>query len=392
MNICVFSTHFGGGYGTGYSIRKEIAEFEKSGHNIFVIHSEKNISPYQIKGVEYFYSKISKIPLLNILLLKREIKSAIGQIIKNNRIDIFYIQSLEFGSCIGEIAGTAPIVYFARSTIRGIETNKPKEYWLDDLRRKLITPILIYLEKRCLRMSNLIIVKSSLIKDELTQLYRINDKKIKIVPGGIDNADFPKMSKEEKNKIRKAMNLPLNKKILLYSGRIVPVKGLYYLVKSLNELIAGRDDIVLIVAGKSMQSQYFKVIENMIRSHRLEQHVVFAGYVPQHLMFRYYGICDIVVLPSTYEPFGMTAIQAIIMGKPLIITNRVGAVENIKEYPLLKVVPAHDSKSLTYAIASLLDLKINGEANKFDLSKLYWNNMALELQRLFIGLIQNRKR
>ncbi len=387
MNICIFSIHFGGGYGTGYSIKKEAAEFKKAGYDIFVIHNEEDISSHCMKGIRYLYFKISRIPLLNILLLRKKLISLIKQALQNKKIDIFYIQSPEFGVCIKYAAKIAPIVYFARSTIKGIEKNKPREYWIDGLRRKLIVPILIALENRCLKISDAIVVKSSLLKDELKRLYGISDKKIKIVPGGIDRNDFPVIDEVEKNHIREALKWPTDKKILLYSGRIVPVKGLYYLIKALNKVAAQGEEIILVIAGKSMRSRYFKVIEKIIRSPNLWQHIIFPGYVPQNLMHEYFGACDIVILPSTYEPFGMTAIQAVMMNKPLIVTNRVGAVEIIKTYPLLKIVPAYNYENLADAIMALSTLDIGAHTRQFDLSGLYWKNMAAKILGLFADLI-----
>jgi len=62
MKICVFSAHFGGGYGTGHSIKKEVDELISRGHEVLVVHSEKNIKSFVNKKIKYFYFQYSKIP------------------------------------------------------------------------------------------------------------------------------------------------------------------------------------------------------------------------------------------------------------------------------------------------------------------------------------------
>lgn len=389
MNICVFATHFGGGYGAGYSIKKEVAEFAKSGHHVFVIHHEKNIAAYQQSGVEYYYFNINHLPFINIFILKKEIRSIINKILQKNKINLFYIQSLEFGLQIKNFLGKIPIIYFARSTIRGVEVNKSQEYWLDNLRKKIVNPILIYLEKKCLGFSDLIIVKSLLIKEELEKLYRIKKEKIIIIPGGIDETDFPPLNESEKNEIKTQHNIALNKKIILFSGRIAPVKGLYYLIESLAELTNKNKNLILLIAGKSMRGAYFKVINRLIQIKYLEPYVKFLGYIPQNLMYQYYNISDIVALPSTYEPFGMVAIQAAILKKPLLITEVVGAKDCLKNYPLVKIIQSHSSIAIAKAITELLNL--SNKKSNFDLKELYWPSVAVKLLNEFSKLLKNDK-
>ena len=390
MKICVFSAHFGGGYGTGHSIKKEVDELISRGHEVLVVHSEKNIKSFVNKKIKYFYFQYSKIPFLGILILKKQLDRIFKEITKDG-IDIIYVQTLEFGLVNNNIFINYPLVYFARSTIMGVEKNKPREYWIDAIRRKFIVPILILLEKKCLLKSTAIVVKSDRMKNELNQLYKISFEKIRVIRGGLDLNDFRKKNEIKRKKIRKKLFVRENDKLILFTGRIVPVKGLYYLLIAFARLIKVRDNIRLIIVGQSMMSRYSKLIRKVIRRYKIDDFIVFTGYASQKEMYKYYNSCDIVVVPSTYEPFGMVNIQAVALNKPLISTNIAGSIEVIKDYPSLIMIPPFDAKKIEEAMTKLLTT--NRKAKLFNVKRLLqpmsWNEMVNNLEKLFISQVDD---
>lgn len=390
MNICVFSTHYGGGYGTGYSLRKEVEQFRKNGHKIYVIHHEKNISQYQDSGVDYYYFKISFLPLLNLWLLRREISGIIKSILNKNTIDLFYVNSLEFGTFIGKVAGNFPIIYFARSTIKGPGLCGESEYWLDHIKKIFIKRTLVWLEKNNLKKCDRIIVKSKLMKKELVSLYNISNSKIDIIPGAIDSIDFSLITEKEIARIKSALNVPRDKKILLFAGRITPIKGLQYLLEALVELIKDKQPVYLLIAGRVLRGHYDRVIERFISSNGLSNFVKFLGYTPQSKMYEIYNISDIVVFPSVYEPFGMVAIQAIATNKPLIVSRSVGALEYIKKYSPLEIVGPQSSTEIASAVKRIIEPQKKVSFNMINLSSMYWSNYVRKLENIFNATLNGK--
>lgn len=384
MKICVFSTHFGGGYGTGHSIKKEVDELISRGHKVTVVHGEKNVTPFISPKAKYFLFEYSKIPILGIFILQRRISRIVSRVV-NEGIDVFYVQTLEFGLINKKIIADSKMVYFARSTVRGVEQNKPKEYWLDAIRRALIVPILVFLEKRCFKISKTVVVKSERMKQEVSKLYSVPIDKIRVLRGGVDADDFKKNRQANSEDIKERLGIKKNEKVILFAGRIVPVKGLSYLLEAFGKLVAEKSSMKLVIAGRQFMSHYGKVIEKIVKRFNLDNKIVFAGYVPQEKMYQYYNICDIVVAPSTYEPFGMVNIQAVAENKPLITTNIAGSLEVIKDYPNLKIVNPFSAPEIRDALIEVFtqNKKIQAYDSYKILQSISWTNMVDNLERAF---------
>lgn len=134
------------------------------------------------------------------------------------------------------------------------------------------------------------------------------------------------------HKIIKRDNRPeyKNKKIVLYLSRIVPYKGLDYLIKAFAKLEKEREDIFLIVGGKgSFENEAKKLAEDLD-----VKNVKFIGPVSKEHLGFYYSICDVFVLPSTFreydaECWGLVSNEAMAFGKPIVSTDAVGGAYDL---------------------------------------------------------------
>jgi len=222
------------------------------------------------------------------------------------------------------------------------------------------------------------------MKKEIEALYGVNNFSISVVSGGIDAKDFPQMNEVEKNKFKKTLNLNQKEKLILFIGRISPIKGIYYLIEGFSNIVNKFEDVKLLIAGNSMMGGYEGFIKRMVKNLKLDNRVVFLGYIPQEDVYKYINISDVVVLPSTYEPFGMTHIQVALLGKPLITTKSVGALEFIENYNLLKLIEPFSSQEIERALIDLIENN-NLKNNRFplDLKYLSWESMTSKLDLIF---------
>ena len=164
------------------------------------------------------------------------------------------------------------------------------------------------------RVKSILAKASALIvyNDYLKSLLKGCNDDIKVFPSGVDtNVFLPKG--QVKNK----------KKIILMTGRTsYPPKGFSILRKACKELLKKRDDFRL----------YFTVdpefeIDNL--DEREKNNLIFINWTPQDTLPVLYNSCDICVVPSTWrEPFGITAIEAMSCGKP-VIASKIGGLEGI---------------------------------------------------------------
>ncbi|MDD3245963.1 MAG: glycosyltransferase family 4 protein [Methanosarcina sp.] len=135
----------------------------------------------------------------------------------------------------------------------------------------------------------------------------------------MDYSEFPTFNLRTKHNLE-------NKKIILFLGRIVNIKGLDYLIESFSRLEYDETDAFLIIAGEGPErTKYEKLAKE-----RGIKNILFTGRVLKKDISSYYSACDIFVLPSifykqSYEPWGLVINEAMAFSKPVIATNAVGA-------------------------------------------------------------------
>ena len=130
-------------------------------------------------------------------------------------------------------------------------------------------------------------------------------------------------------------------------------------------------------------SRYDKLVKKQVKKLKLDKSIIFTGYVSQNKMYKYFNVCDVVVTPSSYEPFGMVNIQAVKLGKPLIATKTTGSVEVIKDYPGLKIVQPDSSQEIEIMLENILSTNKKIINYDFNLSFLSWPNMVKNIEKLF---------
>lgn len=158
-----------------------------------------------------------------------------------------------------------------------------------------------------------IIVTANCIKKSLTNLFEIPEEKIKVIHHGVDTAQF---KPRNKTKVRKKLNLPLNKKIILHVGLDNPRKNVAMVVKSFYKIEKKDSNIILIrIGGRGNETM------NLIRKLGLEQKVKIFERVPPNEIHEFYNAADLFVFPSLSEGFGLPPLEAMASGIPVISSN-----------------------------------------------------------------------
>jgi glycosyltransferase involved in cell wall biosynthesis len=111
--------------------------------------------------------------------------------------------------------------------------------------------------------------------------------------------------------------------LLLYVGRLVGEKRVDVLIEALRRLSTKRSDIGLVIVGDGPER------ERLERLAQAMPYVYFAGFQDQSDLPKYYGVADIFVLPSEWEPWGLVVNEAMASGLPVIATRKVGAARDL---------------------------------------------------------------
>ncbi len=183
--------------------------------------------------------------------------------------------------------------------------------------------ILIWLEKKCLTISNKIITNSLMVKNDYKNFYgNYIFNKCEVCYNGIDIKKFYPFSFKEKIKLKRNMNLD-DSHILLFVGSGYTRKGLKPLLKALTLLPF---KYKLLVIGKDKNIKKFQTLIDKLK---LNDRVFILG--PKKDMLKYYHLADIFVLPTFYDPFSNACLEALSCGLPVITTIANGVSEIISD-------------------------------------------------------------
>ncbi|SDK51095.1 glycosyltransferase family 4 protein [Methanoculleus thermophilus] len=203
---------------------------------------------------------------------------------------------------------------------------------------------------------------------------------VTVIPNGFrSDLFYPRDSLE----CRKALNLPQDKKIILTVGNLEPVKGQRYLVEAVQRIIRERKNILCVIVGAG---KVRTALERQIRSLGLEDYILLAGGKPHDEIPLWMNACDLFVLPSLRESFGVVQIEAMACGKPVVATRNGGSEEVVisDKYGLL-VEPA-DPEDLAEKILVALDREWDREAILAYAERFTWENIVKDILKIYRSL------
>jgi len=172
------------------------------------------------------------------------------------------------------------------------------------------------------------IVHNKRNKNKFLKLYKIDENKISIIPHG-SITPYQKIKNISKEKARKHLNIPSDKKVILFFGYMWNYKGLYVLLKSLKIVKENMNDVVLLLAGQPLRDW------KIIKENRLDDCIIkVLKYIPDSETEYYFSSADLVALPYYEHPFdthGGVGALALSFNKPMIVTDVGGLPEYVKD-------------------------------------------------------------
>jgi len=228
--------------------------------------------------------------------------------------------------------------------------------------------------------------------DEVTQLvelYGADPTRIEIVPPGVDHAFF---SPGDRRGARTALGLG-DHPVLLFVGRIQPLKGLTVAIGALAELSGRHPDAVLVAVGGQSGvggAAEMAAAQALIDHHGLHDRVRFVPPQPHHLLSTYYRAADVCIVPSRSESFGLVALEAAACGTP-VVAAAVGGLRTLVDDGVTGfLVDTRVPGDYAAAAATLLDdhglsAKI-AEAAAERARGFTWSTTAARLRRLYADL------
>jgi D-inositol-3-phosphate glycosyltransferase len=235
--------------------------------------------------------------------------------------------------------------------------------------------------------SDVILANSEAEADQLVSYYGADRTRVQIVPPGVDHALF---SPGVKDGARAALDLG-PEPVLLFVGRIQPLKGLDVAVRALHALGDPRATL-LVVGGASGRDGGAEVdrIRRLVDELRLRDRVRFVDPQPHHDLSTYYRAADVCIVPSRSESFGLVALEAAACGIP-VVAAAVGGLRTLVDDGVTGfLVDTRDPADYADAVRRVLEepglAGRMGAAAAEEARGYTWSTTAARLRRLYADL------
>jgi len=180
--------------------------------------------------------------------------------------------------------------------------------------------------------------------------WGVDRDKIRVVPNGVNITDFPGCKVDT---LRLRLDLSQDRKYVLFVGRLVPVKGVEFLLRAIPEIEQEIKNVSVILIGDGQETAFLRRLSVQLN---VSKKVHFLGTQAHTKVAEFMAACDLLVLPSLSEGLPVTILEAMASGIPIVATNVGGIPELIKNGENGILVPPMDVPALSRAIVRLLTM------------------------------------
>ncbi len=222
----------------------------------------------------------------------------------------------------------------------------------------------IHGEKLVISKTDRIVAATLAEKSQLEFLYEAPSSKISIIPPGVDTRHFYPIDKDEAKEV---VGISKDSHLILYVGRIEPLKGIDNLIQAIallqkqNALQCCPHDLVIIGGEPDAKPEVMNAemarLQDMVEELQIKNFVIFLGKRDQQILPYYYSAAEVVVMPSHYESFGMVALEAMACGKPVVASQVGGLAFLVRDGETGFVVPGNDVEKLAGRLEDLIKNK-----------------------------------
>jgi len=197
--------------------------------------------------------------------------------------------------------------------------------------------------------SNKIIVTSGAMKGEVCGHFHVPDKKVEVIPNAIDLSKY--QGSVDRWAVRNRYGIQPHEKLVLCVGRLVPQKGIEYLLHAVPILSRTRPEAKFIIVGDGWYRDHLEWIANTTGQ---RWKITFTGFISDGELVALTKTADALVVPSVYEPFGIVALEGMAAGVPVVASQVGGLTEFIEHDRTGVLVYPRNPESIAWGIEHVL--------------------------------------
>lgn len=379
--------------GAGISTHELATGMKNAGHEVFVIttcRKKNEAGEFDYHGLKIFKiaNDYSERWRAYASLYNRPVVCQVERILKIIRPDVVHANNIHFylsyhslkiakryaRVVVITLRDTMSFNYGKLETNRYLENFDYRTTWLDNLNqaKKRWNPFRNFFIKRYLRCTDKIFTISKSLQKALSQ-NGIND--VEVIYNGIDVNEWY-VNIDNVRRFRKDHDL-LNKKVLLFSGRLSSSKGGAKVLEALKLIAKEIPDSVLLIAGDV--DGYAREMKRLAKKLDIEKYMIFTGWIEREEIKIAYAVSDVVLMLSTYlDAFGRVNIEAMASKKPVVGTCYGGTpeivIDGVTGYIVNPLYPKEIAKKTLELLKNSKKAQAFGEAG-YERVK---NNFSLE--------------
>lgn len=210
----------------------------------------------------------------------------------------------------------------------------PHRIWVRDVRKKrpsLFDRVTMRVERRLAHSSRMFAAVSHLAREKFLAEYPgIDPDRIRVIHPGVDLDQFSKPDRRKcRQEIRQQYGLTESDTVVLFVSMNYDIKGLDYLMGGIAQfrVTHPREPLKLLIVGRSSTAQY----DALARTLGIHQDILYTGVIPHERIAEVYLASDLFAMPSRFDTFGLTVVEAMAAALPVIVSTNVGAKDLVTQ-------------------------------------------------------------
>ncbi len=238
-------------------------------------------------------------------------------------------------------------------------------------------------ERSLMASAQRIIAFSGHERDAMVNLYGADPRRIFLAPCGVDLSLFRPL---DRGSARGRLGLN-GERVFLYVGRLEPLKGAELLMRLPAYLDTCEKTRFLVVGGGPGEQEQIERLRSIARTLNVDEAIDFVGMVDQADLPMYYNAADVCVVPSYYESFGLTALESMACGTP-VVASRVGGLPNVVQHGRTGYLqswrcPEAFANSLEIIVSSPSLRESMGRAARRKAEDMGWGQVAATISQVY---------
>lgn len=238
------------------------------------------------------------------------------------------------------------------------------------------------LEGESARNASLVVTVSNHSARRAAELYNVDKAKIRVVPNGVDAERFKPTKSADSFKQRLGLG---NRQVVLFVGRLIPRKGLQYLVEAAKPIIKERSNTLFVILGDGPLRS--KLTAQLMRV-GISENFLFLGDVKENPLPSFYNCADVFAFPSVQEGQGIALLEAQASAKPVVAFDVGGVSEAVREGESGLLVERGNSDVLAEAILRLLSdsslrQRMGSVGREFVMANYTWDICAEKMLEVY---------